>query len=33
VRDGQHIHFIDGGNGGYAMAAKELKRQLKAPAS
>lgn len=28
VRDGQHIHFIDGGDGGYAMAAKQLKEQL-----
>jgi hypothetical protein len=27
--DGQHIHFIDGGNGGYAMAAKQLKKQMK----
>jgi Protein of unknown function (DUF3095) len=27
--DGQHIHFIDGGDGGYAMAAKQLKAQLK----
>lgn len=27
--DGSHIHFIDGGNGGYAMAAKQLKAQLK----
>ena len=27
--DAQHIHFIDGGKGGYAMAAKQLKRQLK----
>ena len=26
----QHIHFIDGGDGGYAMAAKQLKTQLKA---
>jgi len=26
--DGQHIHFIDGGDGGYAMAAKQLKAQL-----
>lgn len=26
--DGGHIHFIDGGNGGYAMAAKELKKQI-----
>ena len=23
--DGKHMHFIDGGNGGYAMAAKGLK--------
>ena len=30
VKDGQHIHFIDGGDGGYAMAAKQLKAQLKA---
>lgn len=27
--DGQHIHFIDGGDGGYAMAAKQLKAQIK----
>ncbi|MDX1679262.1 MAG: DUF3095 family protein [Akkermansiaceae bacterium] len=26
--EGQHIHFIDGGDGGYAMAAKQLKAQL-----
>ena len=26
---GQHIHFIDGGDGGYAMAAKQLKEQAK----
>ena len=26
---GQHIHFIDGGDGGYAMAAKQLKGQIK----
>jgi len=25
-----HLHFLDGSNGGYAMAAKELKRQLSA---
>lgn len=25
VNDGDHIHFIDGGDGGYAMAAKRLK--------
>jgi hypothetical protein len=24
----QHIHFIDGGDGGYAMAARQLKAQL-----
>lgn len=27
--DGNHLHFIDGGNGGYAMAAKQLKQQMK----
>ena len=26
--DGDHIHFIDGGDGGYAVAAKQLKHQL-----
>jgi len=26
--EGEHIHFIDGGNGGYAMAANGLKSQL-----
>ncbi|MCB0376978.1 MAG: DUF3095 family protein [Bdellovibrionales bacterium] len=26
--DGGHIHFIDGGDGGYAMAAKQLKDQI-----
>ena len=30
IEPGQHIHFIDGGDGGYAMAAKQLKAQLKA---
>ena len=24
-RDGNHIHFIDGSNGGYALAAKQMK--------
>ncbi|MCB0290157.1 MAG: DUF3095 family protein, partial [Calditrichaeota bacterium] len=24
-----HVHFLDGSNGGYALAAVELKRQLK----
>lgn len=32
VKDGEHIHFIDGGNGGYAMAAKQLKAQMKTAA-
>ena len=27
LADGEHIHFIDGGDGGYAIAAAELKRQ------
>ena len=27
--DTDHIHFLDGSNGGYAMAAKGMKRQLK----
>ena len=25
----RHVHFIDGSNGGYALAAKEMKQQLK----
>lgn len=29
THEGEHIHFIDGGDGGYAMAAKQLKKQLK----
>jgi hypothetical protein len=29
VHDGGHIHFVDGGDGGYAMAAKQLKAQMK----
>lgn len=28
LQEGGHIHFIDGGDGGYAMAAKQMKRQL-----
>ncbi|MBK6810437.1 MAG: DUF3095 domain-containing protein [Sandaracinaceae bacterium] len=28
--DGNHVHFVDGADGGYALAAKELKGQLKA---
>lgn len=31
IQDGQHIHFIDGGDGGYAIAAKQLKDQLRKP--
>ena len=27
--DKEHAHFLDGANGGYAMAAREMKRQLK----
>jgi len=27
--EGKHIHFVDGGDGGYAMAAKQLKQQMK----
>jgi len=26
---GNHVHFVDGADGGYALAAKQLKRQLK----
>jgi hypothetical protein len=26
---GNHVHFIDGNDGGYALAAKELKGRLK----
>jgi len=29
LEDGDHIHFVDGGDGGYALAAKELKRQAR----
>ena len=28
-RHGKHIHFVDGSNGGYALASKELKRRLR----
>ena len=27
--DKNHVHFLDGANGGYAMAARELKQQVK----
>jgi hypothetical protein len=29
--NGNHVHFVDGSEGGYAIAARELKGQLKAP--
>ncbi len=29
TQQGEHLHFIDGGDGGLAMAAKQLKSQLK----
>ena len=29
LNDGGHIHFIDGNNGGYALAAKNMKVQQK----
>jgi hypothetical protein len=28
--DGDHLHFVDGSDGGYALAAKQLKRQVAA---
>ena len=28
--EGQHIHFVDGADGGYVMAAKQLKNQISA---
>ena len=28
VNAGEHIHFIDGDNGGYALAAKQMKLQM-----
>jgi hypothetical protein len=28
LNQGQHIHFMDAENGGYAMAAIELKKQM-----
>ena len=28
-RHGKHIHFVDSSNGGYALAAKELKNRIK----
>jgi hypothetical protein len=29
TKDGKHVHFIDGGEGGYAQAAVQLKSQMK----
>jgi hypothetical protein len=26
--DGDHVHFVDGSDGGYALAAKQMKAQL-----
>jgi hypothetical protein len=28
-RDRDHLHFVDGADGGYAMAAKQLKAQMR----
>jgi Protein of unknown function (DUF3095) len=28
--NGNHLHFVDGSDGGYALAAHQLKQQLKA---
>ena len=28
ISDGGHIHFIDGDNGGYALAAKQMKKKF-----
>jgi Protein of unknown function (DUF3095) len=28
LQDSRHVHFIDGGNGGFALAATDLKRQI-----
>ncbi|HEX8545491.1 MAG TPA: DUF3095 family protein, partial [Cytophagaceae bacterium] len=30
-RDDRHIHFVDGSDGGYTAASKELKRKLVSP--
>lgn len=29
MKSGEHIHFVDGGDGGYALAAKQMKEQMK----
>ena len=28
--DNQHVHFVDGGDGGYTKAATQMKAQMKA---
>lgn len=28
LEESEHIHFIDGSDGGYALAARQLKQQL-----
>lgn len=28
LRKSEHVHFVDGGDGGFAIAAKQLKTQL-----
>ena len=28
TEDGKHVHFIDGADGGYALAAQQLKAQI-----
>ena len=28
-RSGRQVHFIDGGDGGYALAAEEMKRRMR----
>jgi hypothetical protein len=30
LNQGNHVHFVDGGDGGYAMASKQLKAQMRA---
>jgi hypothetical protein len=31
LEQSRHVHFIDGADGGYALAALQLKAQLQAP--
>jgi hypothetical protein len=30
--DYRHVHFVDGGDGGYTMAAREMKKRIAAQA-